>query len=238
MTDVERVLALLRNPSPLNGCAVGWDGCGDRFVTGPTPRRYKVAIVGACPSRAGLPLDDPSWEIWGCNALYGACRDKRGKFRADRWWEMHPLSQPPQSDLDLIGIQASPIPIYTLEHESSVSMGARFPIEQCLTLPNARDYFTSTFSYQVAFAVALGFQEIALYGVELTGGREYLLERPCLEYWMGYAAGRGVKVTTGEESALCWTPFRYGYSYDEEKEFGEAMQKRHDGYYQHAYPNF
>ena len=170
--------------------------------------------------------------MWCCNQLYGACKDSKGRFRASRWFELHPLTQPPQSDFDLIGIQACPVPVYTLEHTPYFPMSVAFPIEAIVgTLYNARDYFTNTFSYQISLALVEGFQEIALYGIELTGGREYLLERPCVEYWVGYAQGRGVKVTIGEESALCWTPFRYGYFYEQEREFGLAIMRQHDGYY-------
>jgi hypothetical protein len=65
--------------------------------------------------------------------------------------------------------------------------------------------------------------EIALHGIELSVGREWLVEKACLEWWMGYAAGCGIKVTTPIGSTLATHPFRYGYDYHEEKEFVEGL---------------
>lgn len=232
MTDAQfqQLLAHVQNPSPLNCGAVARDiDPAASVFTSTGPRRRKVAIIGAYPSRAGAPFDDPAWEVWGCNAMYGLCTDGKRRFRADRWWEMHPLTVPPQTEHELELMRAAPVPLYTFEVEPSIAQSVRFPLERLLALPGARDYFSCTFAYQIAFAVAEGFEEIALYGVELTGGREYLLERPCVEYWVGYAQGRGVRVTIGEESALCWYPYHYGYDYDEEKAFGERQEAELDG---------
>lgn len=225
----QRILDFFKNRSPLNYGSVGWDGCGDRYYYHDGPQRKKVAIIGGYPSREGAPFDDPAWEVWSCNALYRLCADSNRRFRADRWWEMHPLSVPPQTEWELEMMAACPVPLYTLDHAPQLWSSIRFPIELLLKLPNAKDYFSCTFAYQIAFAVALGFEEIGIWGTDLVGGREFLIERPCVEYWVGYAQARGVTVSVGIESALCWYPFRYGYDYDDEKIFGEKQERELDG---------
>lgn len=64
-------------------------------------------------------------------------------------------------------------------------------------------YHAGSFDMLVALAVHLGAREIALYGIALNmESGEPISARACLEYWCGYAAGRGVKVTVDGGSDL------------------------------------
>lgn len=58
------------------------------------------------------------------------------------------------------------------------------------------DYFTNTVDYAIALAIYRGFTEIDLYGVNMAFGSEYEFEKPGVEFWIGQAMGRGIKVTT------------------------------------------
>jgi len=81
-----------------------------------------------------------------------------------------------------------------------------------------RNYMASTFSWQVALALAFGYKEIGLWGVQLWAGREGIVERASLNYWLGIATGRGVRVTLPDDCYLLWHPAEYGLDYWKELE--------------------
>jgi hypothetical protein len=56
----------------------------------------------------------------------------------------------------------------------------------------------------------------------LDEGRERVFERPCLEYWLGVAEGRGIRVYLDKSCGeLLSHPFFYGVDYWEEKTWVE-----------------
>lgn len=68
------------------------------------------------------------------------------------------------------------------------------------------DYFTNTVDYALALAIYQGFTEIDLYGVNMAWGSEYSFEKPGVEFWIGMAKGRGIKITVhGDESTILKT---------------------------------
>jgi hypothetical protein len=177
-------------------------------------RRRKVAIVGAGFGREQAPYDDPEWEVWALNVV-GAW-DREGRLRADRWFELH--ERKAQSADDLRWIAKVPCPIYVPDDLLDASpMAVRFPVEM---LEGAYGgYFTCTFAYQLALALAEGFHEVGLYGVELAFGteRERTVEWACVSWWMGFLEGRGVRFSLPVATMLGHHAYRYGLQYDEEK---------------------
>ena len=73
-----------------------------------------------------------------------------------------------------------------------------------------RKYFTSTFAYMMGLAIHEKFDVIELYGIDMENNTEYGYQRPCGEFWIGLALGRGIKVTLPEPCLLCQAPL-YGY---------------------------
>lgn len=179
--------------------------------------RSKVAIIACDPSNSFAPFDSNEWAVWGCNSMWNICRDSFGDFRADRWFEMHPMSV--QTDAELSAIFQCPIPIYHLGDAKfdKAPLGVPYPIEAILNKFPYR-YFTCTFAYQIALAIHEGFTTIGLFGVELDQGtaRERMVEKACVEFWIGVARGAGVNVVLPEGSRLCTQSKLYGYDYHEE----------------------
>lgn len=168
----------------------------------------KVAIIGCGVSRDLAPWGDPSWCFWALNEIY--------QPRLDRHFELHP--QDAQSDEDLRWLAKCQTPCYVLdpgEWHGAVPYPVRYPLERVLDVTRGRRYFTCTFAYQVALAVADGVREIGLWGLDLAQGtlRERLVELPCVEYWVGLAEGCGVTVIVPETTALVRSPLLYGYDY-------------------------
>ena len=192
------------------------------------PGRTKLALVGASQLEdEPPPLDDPTWEVWGCNSLWKKHLDRNGLFRADAWWEMHPLAvQTPQELLDM---GQCPVPLYVIgEKGLQYKHWIQYPLANIRHEFHNRDYYTNTFAYQIALALTLCFTEIGLWGVELWQGstRETRVELPCLTYWLGVAKGRGVTITLPRYSKLLWHEHLYGYDYEADV----AQSKSDDAY--------
>lgn len=55
-------------------------------------------------------------------------------------------------------------------------------------------YISSSIAYEIALAIYEGFEEIHLYGVDLNTESEYAWQKPGVEYLLGFAAAKGIKV--------------------------------------------
>lgn len=173
------------------------------------PKRKKIAIVGFADStRNKAPFDDPSWLIVGLNQLY------RYLPRFDLWFEIHNrpmfMADAVRDSHYVEWLQQSPVPVIMCERQPDMPKSVRFPIERAIAL-TGRDYFTSTPAFMVAYALLEGYEEIAIYGIDLIVGQEYDYQKACMEYWLGVATARGVKVTIPPQSALLRQLHRYGY---------------------------
>lgn len=189
----------------------------------PEEKRKKVSIVGF---EQGLiktaPMDDPSYEIWGLNHAnrLGFMVDWAGHFRADRWFDLH--EEKAQSAEDLAWINTCPVPIYLTHQYGSNPNAIVFPLQEIIDFFKT-DYFCSSFAYMLALAAYEGFEEIRLDGINLGYGRERLVERGNLEYWIGLLQGQGYQIRLPEGCQLCTHPYRYGFDYTEEKEAVEHI---------------
>jgi hypothetical protein len=214
------------------------------------PQRTKVIIIAAGSSKwEHLDLlEDPSYEVWGCNAI--PVTDRAGRFRADRWFELHPIEA--QTDEEMVWIRNCPKPFYMFmprvqgemtPWEASIFNAkdeqagrdgrnfidprtcgltetlVRYPMDRACHI---NSFFACTFGYQIALAMMEGFEEIALLGCDLANGtqRERSLERACVMWWAGYAQGRGTKIWIPPKSTLDKHPYLYGASYWTEARFG------------------
>ena len=183
-----------------------------------SPRRKRLAIIGGMPLRYALPFDDPDLEVWSCNLVM--CLDPQEQLRADRWFELHPMSV--QNEDDMRWIHENPRPLYTLAHEPDLPNALKFPMDKIEAMGFA-NYFSCTFSYQIALAMVEGFEEIGLYGVDLVFGsdREREVELPSVAYWLGLFQGHGGRIAFPDHSSTLHHPHRYGYEYWKEKRWTE-----------------
>lgn len=204
-------------------------------------RRRKVAICGSSGARQ-MPWDDPEFECWGINNFWNTARDSSGRLAASRWWEMHQINPdadgpeygvPIQDKNDMAWIRQCPVPLYTVEPFPENKNAVVWPIEMMAGL--FRDYFTCTFAMQIAQVLYEGFEELHVYGLELLWGtkREATVESSCVNWWLGLAEGRGVKLVIppnidGEEQWLLTHPYRYGFDYWLERRYIEQYSKRWD----------
>lgn len=171
-------------------------------------KRKKVAIVGFAESTRHLaPYGDDSVEIWAMNQLY------RHIPRATRWWEMHRredflADQVPGTDY-LRWLQNCPIPIYMVQHFDDIPSSVSFPLDKAIGIFG--DYFYSTISYMIALAIMEEFEEIQIWGIDLSHDSEYEYQKPSAEYLLGVAKGLGIDIRIPPQSALLKGMYRYGY---------------------------
>lgn len=122
------------------------------------------------------------------------------------------------------------IPLIAPYKYEEIPLSEPFPLEKVVK-EFGKPYFTNTIAYMIAFALINGVKEIELFGVNQAGSHEYAEEKGGVEYWLGIAIGRGVKVTiNGKNSQLLRYKGRYGndmmYGYLQDyKTFLETKEK-------------
>lgn len=156
----------------------------------------KVAIVGMSPSCADAPWDDPTWEKWGLPWHDGYWREM------ERHFEMH--------DMRLLDSVHSKRPD-----------GYKERLQECDHLYMQEEYFpgvvpypfgevakttgyywNSSIAYALALAIHEGADEIAIFGVDMKADDEYGYQKPNMEFLIGLAIGKGIKVHVPDASPL------------------------------------
>jgi hypothetical protein len=159
----------------------------------------KVAIVGMSPTAADAPWDDETFEMWGLPWHPGYWR------LYNRLFEMHDIKlleseHSKRCDGYLDSLTDSGVPVYM--QAEYIKGSVRYPFEMVAECIGAY-YFNSSIAYALALAIYEGAEEIAVYGVDMKGDDEYGYQKPNMEYLIGLARGKGIKVTIPETSPLC-----------------------------------
>ena len=193
--------------------------------------RDKVSIVGFCESSRGLtPWHDPTHEVWQLNraAIFAQPSPSRivpGAI-ADRWFEMHGrdifASQDRRPGKHEEFLRDFPGPVYLHKADPALPNAIEFPLKELAdefganlfrrsVNPQTPDkivdtknapYLSSSIAYEIALAIYEGFKEIHLYGVDLNTESEYAWQKPGVEYLLGVAVGRGIKVVLPDNCPL------------------------------------
>jgi hypothetical protein len=72
-------------------------------------------------------------------------------------------------------------------------------------------YFTSTLAYLLGFAVLEGFEQIEVYGFDMSAGTEYLRQRPATSFLLGLLKGKGYDIVIPPNSKLLRGYGQYAY---------------------------
>lgn len=200
----------------------------------------KIAIVGTAPTSVmNAPYDDPTWTIWSLGNNYAR------NIRFDNWFELHPVEY-----LKQINVEKAHFQHMKDCGDKLYITGAHPDFPDAKIFPKAEliakfgKYFTSSIAWQIAFAIYSGAEEIALYGVDMMGDDEYGYQRPCCEFYLGYAIAKGIRVSLAEQSPIMRQIFMYGEEGPQQREFegryNEAKQlyeksQRDVAYYEGVY---
>lgn len=164
----------------------------------------KIAIIGKCSnSRSDAPLDLNGWEIWGLawDLLP----------RADVLFEMHEnwrffLGNEEDAARHKAWLIGAETPIYMLKKEHDVPNSIEYPMDKVLELTRptcfGTPYLESSIAYMMALAILEGADRIGIWGCDLATGGEYAYQRPNMEYLIGLARGRGIKVYVPAQNTL------------------------------------
>lgn len=150
----------------------------------------KVAIVGTAPSHVSAPYHDPSFEVWSLNDAWKVVP------RADRWFDLHsPFvlrwgARRPRGHLAWLARFAGPVYLHAADPDIPTSVA--YPLAEVVA-SIGQPYLTSGPAYMLALAIHERADQIMLCGVDLTDD-DYRYQRPCVEWLIGLAMGRGIPV--------------------------------------------
>lgn len=191
--------------------------------------KYKrVAIIGTAPGWEHAPFFEDNCELWGLNTLYTYLSPAQ-LTRFTRWFEIHgdtPLTRSRRPEDHWTSLEAIGCPVYTLYDLPDITQVVRLDPDELVKASGGLDYFSCTMCYQVAMCIAEGAERIEVYGIELTSGREAIVERPVLEWWLGFAQGKGISVDVYAREdrpyGLFRHKFRYAFDDHDERVFARA----------------
>lgn len=169
----------------------------------------KIAIVGTAATYVEAPYNDNTWQIWSLGANWARIP------RFNKWFEIHTLEAlrlaNALDDKRLAFLKKIGGALVIGHETDELPLAEMYPLEELKAEFGA--YFTSSISYMIALAIHEGADEIGIWGVDMIGDGEYAHQRPCCEYLLGVAKGRGIKVTIAPKSPLLRCERLYGFEY-------------------------
>jgi hypothetical protein len=177
----------------------------------------KLCIVGTHPAtRENAPFDAPNVDIW----VFNEAPQQAWCKRWDACFQLHrePVYTSPHNMANADhwqwlqqdhGITKT---IWMQDKDERVPCAKRYPMGNImLSVPGAHlGWFASTPAYALALGLYLGYEEIDLYGVELTSNTEYSYQLNNWQFWVGVAFGMGIKVGI-KSGQMHFAERMYGY---------------------------
>lgn len=163
----------------------------------------KIALVGFTQTRNEVPWGDATWEKWICNNLHKMVPDSW-----DRLYDLHTTAEIHKDKDHERFLRTTTKPVYVFEPQPEWPTAVRYPLEQVNAVFGT--YFTNSVSWMIAHAILEGVTDLGVWGVDMATGSEYAAQRPSCEYFLGFAAGRGINVAIPKSSDLLKNIFQYG----------------------------
>ena len=170
-------------------------------------KEKRINIMGSGPGWRDTPIDDG--EIWGVNNTH-LLRN------VDRIIDVHSNRFDPDEMKDkahMYFLNKKYVPTYLQNEVEGCPHVKKYPINE-IRREFKTDYFGSGIDYIIALAIHEGATEIHLYGVCMMTKSEYSHQKASVEFWLGYAMGRGIEVEVhGDRSVILKTNngLMYGY---------------------------
>lgn len=166
-----------------------------------------VCIVGLSPTtRENVANEPPGVEIWSLNQGHSVFSDTVMQ-RMTRWFQVHPWEamsrrQDPEK-FHIEWLQSCQIPVYLEQERPDVPSGIRYPYEAVCATIGSNYFATNSLCYMTALAIHEGFKAIKIYGCDM-GPKDVSdgYARPCMEFLLGIAVGKGINIWVSEECTL------------------------------------
>lgn len=174
-------------------------------------------------------------ETWGINALGDVIQCDRIFHMDDvRIQEIRAAANPTGNIAGMLAwLKTHPGPIITSQVHRDYPGLVEFPLAAVLNSCRGQQYMNSTAACAVAYAVHIGVSKIMCFGMDFTLPNSYDAEqgRACVEFWLGFAAARGIDIVCPKSSSLldACEPFErriYGYDAVNLKISGEPGKLR------------
>lgn len=172
-----------------------------------------VSIVGLGPSLSGYTNVTKALggrhrycdETWAVNALGSVIQCDRIFHMDDVRIQEIRAEANPESNIAVMldWMKTTSIPIMTSRAHPDYPTLEEFPLEEVLNEFDAA-YFNSTVAYAVAYAAYIGVSKISLFGCDFTypNANDAEKGRACVEFWMGMANQRGIKLVVPTNTTL------------------------------------
>jgi hypothetical protein len=144
-------------------------------------------------------------QVWAVNAL-GDLAKCDLIFHMDdvRIQEIRAAARPKSNIARMLEwMRKTDIPIMTSFAHPDYPATVELPLEDMINTLGF-SYFNGTVAHAAAYAIYLGATKISFFGCDYTLPNSHHAEqgRACLEFWLGYAAARGISLGTSEKSSL------------------------------------
>jgi len=93
--------------------------------------------------------------------------------------------------------------IYMQQAHSDIPGSETYPLKEMIALNPAGKYFTSSLSFMLILAAAMGYKEIFLAGFEMGNQTEYFYQRANAEYLIGYLTNKKTNIVLPAKSSIC-----------------------------------
>jgi len=144
-------------------------------------------------------------EIWTINSLGSVMACDRIFHMDDvRIQELRAAARPESNIAAMLEwMRTTTVPIVTSRPHPDYPSTEAFPLIEVLN-ELQYGYFNSTAAYAVAYAIWLGVEKISLFGCDYTYPDAHDAEkgRACVEFWLGMAAERGIKISVPKNTTL------------------------------------
>jgi len=187
-----------------------------------------VAIVGMAATSCSLaPYDDEDVEIWGLNEAHAFSWMKRAtrwfQIHSSKSWKRYIAKREVRGHFNWLKKNPWDIPIYMQYQTDIIPKSVSYPLHDVVgevfpLFKRGEDtvkYFTSTFAYMMGVAIMEGFERVEIYGFEMADDVEYVKQKACAEFWIGYAMGKGIEIYTPPGNQILWSAL---YGGDEQGE--------------------
>jgi hypothetical protein len=144
-------------------------------------------------------------EVWGINAVGGVIQCDKVFHMDDVRIQQIRAEARPESNIAnmLVWMKSSPVQIMTSRLHPDYQALVELPIEEIIN-DLTFDYFNNTAAWALAYAIHTNAAKVTLFGCDFTYPNAHDAEkgRGCLEFWLGYAAARGIKIGLPKTTTL------------------------------------